>query len=185
MTTDTNARKVASRNLCPRTIRRPSGPQNNLPPTPRSNTSRSPHQEEPLASLYWRLGLALTLARAKFKHGKWGSYMQSLGIDKTRASKAQAIYKANRNEKDVAGLSVAAAYARRQRKKPVKAEPAVMSDKAEFREFLKATCLAAEKYVDIAEFLAPAEAPEFILDVETTIRKLEDLRTRLRQRATP
>ena len=39
--------------------------------------------EKQLAAQYWRLGLALSIAREKFKHGKWGQHLQSLGIDKT------------------------------------------------------------------------------------------------------
>lgn len=139
--------------------------------------------EEPLTSLYWRLGLALSVARAKFKHGKWGEYLQSLGIDKTRASKARAIHKACPKERDIANLSVAKAYARRHRKKARKAEPAVMSDKAELREFLKAVCIDAEKYFDVAAFLEPVQASEFVLDIENTIKKLEELCARARERA--
>ena len=139
--------------------------------------------EAPLASLYWHLGLALTLARAKFKHGKWGQYLLSLGIDKTRASKAQAIHKASRTEEEVSSLSVAEAYARRKRKKAQrpKAGPAVMTDKAELREFFKTIRIDAERYYDVAAFLEPPEAPEFLKEIEETIQKLEEIRDRLRK----
>jgi hypothetical protein len=141
--------------------------------------------EKPLAVQYWQLGLALCITREKAKHGKWGQYLKSLGIDKTRASKARAIYKACRTEKEVSGLSVAEAYARRKRKKTQRPQtgPAVMSDKAELREFLKAIRNDAERYYDVAAFLDPPEAPEFLKDVEDTIKKLEKIRDRLRQQA--
>ncbi len=139
--------------------------------------------EKPLAAQYWRLGLALTIAREKRKHGKWGQYLQSLDIDKTRASKAQAIYKAIRTEEEVSNLSVDKAYSRRERKKPKrpKTGPTIMSDKAELREFFKMIRINAERYYDVAAFLDPPEAPEFLKDVEETIQKLEEIRDRLRQ----
>jgi hypothetical protein len=140
--------------------------------------------EKPLAVLYWRLGLALHIARSKHKYGKWGQYLESLGIDKTRASKAQAIYKTNRAEERVSELSVAEAYARRKRKKKQspKTGPAIMSDTAESRGFLKGICMDGERYYDVAAFLKPPEASEFLMDVEKTIQKLEKIRDCLRQR---
>ena len=112
-----------------------------------------------MAVFYWHLGKALVMARNKYKHGSWGNFLESLGVNKTRASKAQAIYKANRAEKEVGDLSVAKAYARRKQKKTKrqKAGPAVMSDKAELREFLKGICIEAERYYDVAAFLKPPE----------------------------
>jgi hypothetical protein len=49
--------------------------------------------ERTLAPSYWRLGQALTLARKNFDYGQWGRYLATLGIDKTRSSKACTIYK--------------------------------------------------------------------------------------------
>jgi hypothetical protein len=145
--------------------------------------ARDKHQviardEKPLASLYWKLGLALTLARKKHKHNQWGSYLKSLEIDKTRASKAQAIYRANHDEKEVATMSVAVAYARRKRKnvKKQKTESSEMSDKSQFREFLKSISLDAERFYDVAAFLQPPEVGEFLMDTEATIKKLEKIR---------
>ncbi len=141
--------------------------------------------EQPLTGLYWRLGKTLSMARDKFKHGRWGTFLETLGIDKTRASKAQAIYKAHRAEKDVAELSVAEAYSHRNRKKAKShaADAAVMSDKAQLREFLKGIREEADRFHDVAAFLEPPETTEFLLDMEQTIKKLEELRDRLRTRA--
>jgi hypothetical protein len=122
--------------------------------------------EKPLAAQYWLLGLALNLAREKFRHGKWGPHLKSLGIDKTRASKAIAIFKANPSEKETASMSVAETYAKRQRKKTPRPEPPAMSDKAAFRQFLHGIDEEAEKYIHVAAFLEPAEASEFALDVQ-------------------
>jgi 3-methyladenine DNA glycosylase AlkC len=60
--------------------------------------------------------------------------LEHLGIDKTRASKARAIYRTFSKEEDVAGLTVEEAYAQRQRKRsatpPAPAAAAVESKKS-------------------------------------------------------
>lgn len=72
--------------------------------------------EKTLTAAYWRLGRALVLAKQIFKHGCWGQHLKILGIDRTRAAKAAAIFKTFVKEGDVAGLRVDEAYARRDRK---------------------------------------------------------------------
>jgi hypothetical protein len=124
------------------------------------------------------------VAREKFKHGNWGQHLKTLGIDKTRASKAVAIFKANPSEEEAAALSVAEAYAKRQRKKTPRSEPPVLSDKAEFRQFLRNTSSEAEKYIHLAAFLEPAEASEFALDVENTIKAFGEILLQLRRSTT-
>ncbi|MEK6234594.1 MAG: hypothetical protein N2C14_07765, partial [Planctomycetales bacterium] len=42
--------------------------------------------EQSLAQAYWRLGLALNLARRQFSHGQWAKFLDELRIEKTRAS---------------------------------------------------------------------------------------------------
>lgn len=139
--------------------------------------------ERPLAGQYWLLGLSLTLAREKlFKHGKWGKQLKLLKINKTRASKAIAIYKTHSSEVEVAEMSVTEAYAKRERKKkPPTPEPAPLSEKAAFRQFLHGIDAEAGKYVDVAAFLEPAEASEFAIDVEKTIEKMNAILERLRK----
>ncbi|HUT93410.1 MAG TPA: hypothetical protein VMY37_28360 [Thermoguttaceae bacterium] len=78
--------------------------------------------EKLFAPAYWRLGHALVLAKTAFRHGKWAQHLKDLGIDKTRASKARAIYLTFDKAEDVSGLTVEEAYARRQRKQPAKAD---------------------------------------------------------------
>jgi len=72
--------------------------------------------EKSLTVAHWRLGHALVLVKKIFKHGHWGQHLKDLGIDKTRAAKATAIYKTFAKEEEVAGLRVDEAYARRKRK---------------------------------------------------------------------
>lgn len=72
--------------------------------------------ERTLAPRYWRLGNALALARKNFGHGQWRPYLESLGIDPTRASKACAIFNAFSTAEDLESKTVEEAYeARRPR----------------------------------------------------------------------
>jgi len=73
--------------------------------------------------LYWRLGQALNLARSHSSRGEWASFLDDLGIEKTRASRARAIQSAFATEEAVAGLTVEQAYAQRKSKsKPAAAK---------------------------------------------------------------
>lgn len=67
---------------------------------------------------YWRLGQILVLARKQVPRGDWSDYLATLGIEKTRASKARAIFRAFHTAEETAGLSVADAYDRRARRAP-------------------------------------------------------------------
>lgn len=64
---------------------------------------------------YWLLGQILVLARKQVPRGEWAAYLTTLGIEKTRASKARAIYRAFQSLDETADLSVAEAYERRVR----------------------------------------------------------------------
>lgn len=64
---------------------------------------------------YWQLGRILQLARKQVPRGTWAAYLATLGIEKTRASKARAIFQAFSTANALVGLSVAAAYERRSR----------------------------------------------------------------------
>jgi hypothetical protein len=72
-------------------------------------------QEQSLAIVYWRLGTALNLLREDYRHGQWTQELESLGIDKTRASKARAIANTFASEDELANLTVDEAYGKRQR----------------------------------------------------------------------
>ena len=78
--------------------------------------------EKLLAPAYWRLGHALILAKEAFRHGKWSQHLKDLGIDKTRASRARAIYRTFDKDEDVSGLTVEQAYAKRRRRQSTKPE---------------------------------------------------------------
>ena len=141
--------------------------------------------EKPLAVLYWRLGKALTFARDKYNHGSWGKFLESLGIGKTRASKAQAIYKSHRSEKDVAGLSVDRAYQERNRKKrqAAQADADRYASPGVIRSFLRVLGIELEKLPEVVAALSPPEAKELERDMDNTIRLFEELRGLLRSRA--
>lgn len=69
--------------------------------------------EQSLTVRYWRLGMALELARNKTSHGQWRHFLDAHHIDKTRASKARAIYASFSRAEELAGLTVEEAYALR------------------------------------------------------------------------
>ena len=71
--------------------------------------------ESTLAGAYWRLGNALTKVRKQMGHGHWLPYLASLGIEKTRSSKACAVYRTFPSLEDLSGMTVAEAYAARPR----------------------------------------------------------------------
>jgi hypothetical protein len=64
---------------------------------------------------YWRLGQILMLARKHVARGSWADFLAMLRIEKTRASKARAIFRAFGTAEQTADLSVADAYEQRVR----------------------------------------------------------------------
>ena len=72
--------------------------------------------EKELTPVYWRLGLALELARKHFNQGQWGPYLASLNIEKTRACKARTIFRTFPTAEQTAGMSVEEAYGKGRRK---------------------------------------------------------------------
>lgn len=65
---------------------------------------------------YWRLGQILMLARKQVPRGEWADFLATVGIEKTRASKARAIFRTFYTAEETAGLSVGEAYERRERR---------------------------------------------------------------------
>jgi hypothetical protein len=145
--------------------------------------------ETRLTQPYWRLGHALGLAKKTFDHGQWAQYLEHLGIDKTRASKARAIYRTFSKEEDVAGLTVEEAYAQRQRKRsatpPAPAAAAVESKKSiqSLRTSVGKIAQRTGAVVHDAAFAAPEEAVILIPAVRKAIRELEVLLEFLEQQA--
>jgi hypothetical protein len=72
--------------------------------------------EKQLAPVYWRMGQASNLARKHFSRGQWGRYLESLNIHKTRAARAQAIFRTFSADSELGGLSVEEAYESRTRR---------------------------------------------------------------------
>jgi hypothetical protein len=71
--------------------------------------------EKTLAPAYWRLGSALTMARRQLGRGRWLPFLETLGIEKTRSSKACAIFRTFESIERLTGFTVAEAYAARPR----------------------------------------------------------------------
>lgn len=137
--------------------------------------------ERLLTPTYWRLGHALVLAKKAFKHGKWSQHLKDLGIDKTRASKARAIFQAFDNVEDVAQLTVEEAYTQRKRKQAAKTDEGSDGDappKQDVRQLRKSIGKIAERtgtVIDDAAFVERKEAVILIPAVRKAIRQLQEL----------
>ena len=66
--------------------------------------------ETTLATRYWRLALALNLARKQIRRGNWIRFIEAHRIDRTRASRARAIHRTFNSVNDLDGLTVEQAY---------------------------------------------------------------------------
>jgi len=148
--------------------------------------------EQALTAYYWRLGLALELARKQFSHSQWGRYLSSLGIDKTRASRARAIQRTFEAEEQVAELSVKEAYSRRKRqprKSPIlrsasRAPVAERHEEVDLVNFLVGVCHQVESCLSQAESASAEQANCYLSVLEEALRELNGLRQRLLQRVT-
>ncbi|MGA2617297.1 MAG: hypothetical protein ABSF26_06760 [Thermoguttaceae bacterium] len=145
--------------------------------------------EKSLTTRYWRLGLALVLARSIFKHGLWSQHLKDLGIDKTRASKARAIYRAFAKAGDVAGLRVDEAYARRKRKlakSPIEntnKESAATKDAKMLRASIGRIAKKTGSVIHTAAYAEPKDAKLLIPAVRKAIQQLEELLRFLEEQA--
>ena len=139
--------------------------------------------EASLTKSYWRLGLSLNLTRRNFSRGQWGKYLEELGIDKTRASKACAIHRTLKSEARIGELTVREAYRHRQRK------PRKLSSKRHRKknsdgiaQWLMEVCRRADFYLDEASCADSDKAASLLPAVESAIGELTGLRDRLQQR---
>lgn len=151
------------------------------------------HGEQSLTHLYWRLGNALELARRQFDRGQWGKYLESLGLNKTRVSKARAIFRRFGTPEAIGDLGVEEAYAERHRRQVSsrrdhrKAEShsseeeeatdrAVCEPSAEELEgFLAEVATRAERLVDVAAFLDRDRRRSLVVLCHTAQERLEYL----------
>jgi hypothetical protein len=143
--------------------------------------------EKELAPAYWRLGEALDLARKQFNHGQWGKFLADLGIHKTRASKARAIFRSFQSLEDVAGQSVEDAYEcrrSRQEQAPRAAKRKPKSKGNALKAFLKHVPKEAKALIDEAVTMRPPEASQLMTAIDAAIENLQRLRETLAAKAT-
>jgi len=134
-------------------------------------------EETRLTRPYWRLGHALELAKRSFGYGQWAKYLEQLGIDPTRASKARAIYRTFAKEDDVARLTVEDAYARRARKRSTMPSDSDGSRKHGkcLRKSVTSIAQRTGAVIQEAAFAASEEAMILIPAVRKAIRELQTL----------
>lgn len=140
--------------------------------------------EQSLAADYWRLGLALNLVRDQFAHHQWDKFLEELGIDKTRASKARAICRTFPTEQAVEGLSVQEAYSLRERKprKPAPKRQRKKREQKSFGDWLCDVCQKVDFFLDEAKFADPSESSALLPAIDAAIEELTKLRERLQER---
>jgi hypothetical protein len=138
--------------------------------------------ETTLAPYYWRLGQALALARETLNRGQWGQFLTSLGIEKTRSSKARTIYQAYGTVDEVEGMSVEQAYEARRRNSQ-DAEAVAAEDKAVMPvRFCKALAKVEKSAVAAFECvseLTKSEKQELLDNLRQTIACLQGHAKRL------
>ena len=150
-------------------------------------------QEQGLAACYWRLGNALALARKQFTHGQWKKYLETLGIEKTRCSKAIAIYRSFPVLEDAARLTVEQAYQQRERKPRMRpatpdTEPpsesstsTAKSVRTSLEDFLRQLPAQAEYCSHEAAFAEGEEAKRLLGMLDQAMASLEEIRRNLLQ----
>ena len=142
--------------------------------------------EKRLTPAYWRLGQALTLARRHFNSGQWGMQLEELGIDRTRASKACAIFKTFDAPEEVDELSVEEAYQQRERKQRKPSKKRGKQGGAEhpptMKEFFAEIGKWAELLLDEADTATHKSAEELLGEVGAAIIAMKRLEAALERR---
>lgn len=139
---------------------------------------------------YWRLGQILMLARKQVPRGDWADYLTTLGIEKTRASKARAIFRAFHTAEETSVLSVADAYDCRARsvsaKKPRRpmAEDAIgelESPAATLPHWIHRLAEDAARLRDEVQFLSPDECETLGTAIDRALSLLAELQAAVRR----
>jgi hypothetical protein len=140
--------------------------------------------EHSLTARYWHLGLALNLARRHFSRGQWGKFLQELGVDKTRASKACAIHRTFKQQESVEGLSVQEAYQRRERKprKSSTKKRRKRKTNGSIIRWLLDVCKKADFFLDEAAATNSNEAESLLSAIDAAIEELTVLRNHVQRR---
>jgi hypothetical protein len=138
------------------------------------------------------------LAKRHFGRGQWGKFLTELGIEKTRSSRAVAIYRTFPEMEGLAGKSVDAAYKERERKKKATGgeskgdSDSQYSDTEETRDdgedtlqaFLLRLRQDSEHWIHEAAFVHQGEATELIDLLEQAMSVLQEIRQCLQEQST-
>jgi hypothetical protein len=131
--------------------------------------------EVKLASQYWELGKLLEQLEKLTKHGEWEKRLATMKINKTRASKARAIYRtfqAEDERKELEKLTVEQAYSRRSRIVKSK-DPKDTSNVKLFFNLNNRLVEVTEKVIADSEQLSP-DVKEELIDQLTESQKILD-----------
>jgi hypothetical protein len=137
-------------------------------------------RERRLTPCYWRLGMALSHARKYFNRGQWGQYLKSLNIDKTRASKSQAIFRTFKSEDDVDGLTVEQAYSQRERTCRKGTAP---NGRSMLHEYFDRILSEAEDMIRMTALLESSDAAELLPECQQALDRLTEIDRQLQRNA--
>jgi len=140
--------------------------------------------EQTLAPAYWRLGHALTFARKQLGRSHWGRFLKSLDIDKSRSSKACAIFRHFSSPAHLKELTVEQAYEARRDGRP-KQEPLIGEASAttavNFAKSLTKIDQAASETIRLSAELTREERRELLKNVMHAITRLIELERELKK----
>jgi hypothetical protein len=140
--------------------------------------------EKTAASHYWRLGDALIIARRKSQHGEWSAYLTSLGIDKTRSSRACAIRRRFPSVDELIDKTVQEACAAARRTAPPKSQQEDEPDtkvSLSLHTTLAQTELQAAQAIEKITRLPVAAVRELLVAVRSAIDQLRSVERQLRE----
>ena len=132
------------------------------------------------------MGAALSYARRHFAHGQWQKYLEQLGIEKTRASKARAIFRTFSREEKLNGISVDEAYRHRKRKQSTNSHEKKSRSKNSplpgMEDFLRDVCEKFVAFQDESKGLSPESARNLLPAVNAVVGELLQLGKLLQDR---
>jgi hypothetical protein len=143
--------------------------------------------DKSLTPIYWQMGMALNLIRKTYARGRWGAWLTSMQIHKTRAAKARAIFMTFPRVEEVKDLSVDEAYAQRRSISAQATKDRKRSPSQKRRETMKQFFTALRREIASrmgeAACACPRDARRYLEELAVLAQQLEQLRDKLQQQA--
>ena len=146
--------------------------------------------EKSVSAHYWNLGQTLCSLRSFSRYGEWKQQLTKLGIDKTRASRSIAIFHTFGSVEELGELTVAQAYAARQRDPSVKSRRTTKTaivveavrEPGSFRDFLNEADSRIDVFRTECANASRDEAADLQLSIERLVCSLWELENDLKHK---